>query len=96
MTKKTNLFFCYSPGYGSPPEEKQMASGQRGKAEGPSAKGGLPKHQFSTGFTRVCDSAGCHVSFIYKPNAFLIILEPLLRFGLKNYQISSGFIRYFD
>ena len=55
-----------------------------------------PKSSFSTGFIRVCDLARCHVSFIYKPHAFLIILEPNLRFGLGNHQNSSGFIRYFD
>ena len=40
--------------------------------------------------------AGCHVRFIYKPNAFLIILEPILRFWLQNHQNSPGLIRYFD
>ena len=40
--------------------------------------------------------AECHVRFIYKPNAFLIILEAILRFGLQNDQYSTGFIRYFD
>ena len=38
----------------------------------------------------------CHVRFIYKPNAFLMILEPILRFWLQNHQNSTGFIRYFD
>ncbi len=38
----------------------------------------------------------CRVRFIYKPNAFLIILEVILRFGLQNHQSSTGFIRYFS
>ncbi len=54
------------------------------------------KSSFSTGFIRVCDLARCHVSFIYKPNAFLIILGSILRFGLQNHQNTSVFIRYFD
>ena len=40
--------------------------------------------------------AKCHVRFIYKPNAFLIILGAFLRSGLQNHQYSTGFIRYFD
>ncbi len=64
-----------------------------------SSDGGLlasQKSSFSTGFIRVCDLARCHVSFIYKHHAFLIILGPILWFGLKIHQNSSGFIRYFD
>ncbi len=38
---------------------------------------------------------GCHVEFIYKRNAFLIILEANLRFGPQNDQNPTGFIRYF-
>ena len=37
--------------------------------------------------------AECHVVYSEKPNAFLIILEAILRFGLQNDQISTGFIR---
>ena len=37
----------------------------------------------------------CHVEFIYKRNAFLIILETILRFGPQINQNSTGFIRYF-
>ena len=37
----------------------------------------------------------CHVEFIYKRNAFLIILEAILRFGPQINQNSTGFIRYF-
>ncbi len=57
---------------------------------------GSPKHQFSTGFIRFFDTAECHVVYSEKPNAFLIILEAILRFGLQNDQSSTGFIRYFD
>ena len=39
--------------------------------------------------------AGCHVIHSEKPNAFLIIWEVILRFGLENHQSSTGFIRYF-
>ena len=35
-------------------------------------------------------------SFSGKPNAFLIISDAILRFGLQNDQNSTGFIRYFD
>ncbi len=38
----------------------------------------------------------CHVVYSEKPNAFLIIFEAILRFGLQNDQISTGFIRYSD
>ena len=31
-----------------------------------------------------------------KPNAFLIILDAILRFGLQNDQSSTGFIRFSD
>ena len=51
------------------------------------------KSSFSTGFIRFCDMAKCHVVYSEKPNAFLIILEAILRFGLQNDQNSSGFIR---
>ena len=37
----------------------------------------------------------CHVRFIYKRNAFLIILEAFLRFRLKKSSFSTGFIRVF-
>ena len=37
----------------------------------------------------------CHVRFIYKRNAFLIILEAFLRFRLENHQFDTGFIRVF-
>ena len=40
--------------------------------------------------------AECHVLFSYKRNAFLIILEAFLRFGLKKSSFSTGFIRFFD
>ena len=39
--------------------------------------------------------AKCHVRFIYKRNAFLIILEAILRFWLKKSSFSTGFIRVF-
>ena len=48
---------------------------------------------FSTGFIRFFDMAECHVRYIYKPNAFLIILEAFLRFWLENHQFETGFIR---
>ena len=54
------------------------------------------KSSFSTEFIRFCDMAECHVPFIYKPNAFLILLGAFLRFGHRNPQSSTGFIRYFD
>ena len=38
------------------------------------------KSSFSTGFIRFSDMAKCHVRFIYKRNAFLIIFEAILRF----------------
>ena len=38
----------------------------------------------------------CHVVYSEKPNAFLIILDAILRFGLQNDQSSTGFIRCFD
>ncbi len=47
-------------------------------------------------FIRFADMSTRHVRFIYKPNAFLIILEAILRFGPQNDQYSTGFIRYFD
>ena len=43
-------------------------------------------HPFSTGFIRFFDMVKRHVRFIYKPNAFLIILEAVLRFWLENDQ----------
>ena len=39
-----------------------------------------PNSPFSTGFIRFFDMAKCHVHFIYKPNAFLIILGAFSRF----------------
>ena len=57
---------------------------------------GVQKHQFSTGFIRFFNMVKCHVVYSEKPNAFLIILEAILRFGLQNDQNSTGFIRYFD
>ena len=48
------------------------------------------------GFIRLFDMAECHVEFIYKRNAFLIISDAILRFGLPNDWNSTGFIRYFD
>ena len=54
-----------------------------------------PKSQFSTGFIRVFDMVKCHVRFIYKRNAFLIILEAFLRLPLGNHQFYTGFIRVF-
>ena len=39
--------------------------------------------------------AECHVKFIYKRNAFLIIFEAILRFWLKKSSFSTGFIRVF-
>ena len=54
------------------------------------------KSSFSTGFIRLFDTAECHVVHSEKPNAFLIILEAILRFGLQNNQNSTGFIRHFD
>ena len=54
---------------------------------------GTQKSSFSTGFIRFFDMAECHVRFIYKPNAFLIILEAFLRFWLGNHQFETGFIR---
>ena len=56
----------------------------------------VQKHKFSTGFIRFCDMMKCHVVYSEKPNAFLMMLEAILRFGLQNDQNSSGFIRYFD
>ena len=38
--------------------------------------------------------AECHVEFIYKRNAFLIIFEAILRFWLKKSSFSTGFIRF--
>ena len=49
-----------------------------------------------TGFVRFSDMAKCHVRFIYKPNAFLIILEAISRFWLDFHQFETGFIRFFD
>ena len=37
--------------------------------------------------------AECHVKFIYKRNAFLIIFDAILRFWLKKSSFSTGFIR---
>ena len=54
------------------------------------------RSSFSTGFIRFFDMAECHVVYSEKPNAFLIISEAILRFGLQNNQKSIGFIRYFD
>ena len=54
------------------------------------------KSSFSTGFIRFSDTAECHVVYSENPNAFLIILEAILRFGLQTDQNSTGFIRYFD
>ena len=51
------------------------------------------KSSFSTVFIRFSDMAQRHVRFIYKPNAFLIILEALLWFWLGNHQFETGFIR---
>ena len=42
------------------------------------------------------DMAECHVVYSGNPSAFFIIVEAILRFGLQNDQISTGFIRYFD
>ena len=56
----------------------------------------VQKHQNSTGFIRFSDMVGCHVVHSEKPNAFLIILEAILRLGLQNDPNSTGFIRYFD
>ncbi len=39
--------------------------------------------------------AECHVEFIYKRNAFLIISETIFRFWLKKVSFSTGFIRLF-
>ena len=47
------------------------------------------------GFIRFFDMAEGHVRFIYKRNAFLIILEAFLGFGLKKSSFSTGFIRVF-
>ena len=44
-------------------------------------------------FYKVFDIAECRVCFIYKRNAFLIILEAFLRFRLKKSSFSTGFIR---
>ena len=46
----------------------------------PAGPRGGAKWLNSTGFIRFSDMAECHVRFIYKRNAFLIILEALLRF----------------
>ena len=54
-----------------------------------------PESSFSTGFIRFFDTAECHVRFIYKRNAFLIILEAFLRFRLENHKFDTGFIRVF-
>ena len=40
--------------------------------------------------------AETYVVYSEKPNAFLIILETILRFGFENDPNSPGFIRYFD
>ena len=40
--------------------------------------------------------AKSHVTFSEKPNAFLIILGAILRFGPQIHQNSTGFIRYFE
>ena len=48
---------------------------------GPFFENGTKKSSFSTGFIRVWAWVDHHVRFIYKPNAFLIILEaPFLSF----------------
>ena len=73
----------------------------------PGSAGGLPgrphwellasqKSSFSTGFIRYFVMAECHVVYSEKPNAFLIILEAILRFGFQNDWNSTGFIRYSD
>ena len=49
-----------------------------------------PESQFSTGFIRLCDMAECHVGFIYKPNAFLIIQVPMCDFGSKMIKVPQG------
>ena len=53
-------------------------------------------HPFSSGFIRFSDMVKRHVRFIYKPNAFLIILGAFLRFGLQNHQFPTGSIRFCD
>ena len=55
------------------------------------AKSGIPKPPFSTGFIRFFDMVECRVRLIYKPNAFLIILEPFCDFASK----SSKFHRFY-
>ena len=57
---------------------------------------GVGKVLNTTGFIRFSDMVGGHVRFIYKPNAFLIIFDAVLRFGLQNHWNCTGFIRYFD
>ena len=81
---------------------EKMFAGPPAQAGGPArrrlglAEMAPPNSSFSTGFIRFFDMAECHVRFIYKPNAFLIILESILRFWLQNHQNSTGFIRYVD
>ncbi len=41
------------------------------------------KSSFSTGFIRFFDMAECYVVYSENPNAFLIILEAILRLGSK-------------
>ena len=40
--------------------------------------------------------ARTYVVYSEKPNAFLIIVEAILRFGLQNDSNSTGFIGYFE
>ena len=58
----------------------QIGVGPKGPKK---AKGSIPKPPFSTGFIRFFDMVECHVRLIYKPNAFLIILEPFCDFASK-------------
>ncbi len=44
---------------------------------------GLPKLLIFDRFYKVFDMAGCHVIHSEKPNAFLIIFDVILRFGLE-------------
>ena len=52
-----------------------------------------PKVSINDRFYKVLSMRIPHVRFIYKPNAFLIILDAILRFRLANHQFETGFIR---
>ena len=62
---------------------REIGEGPKGPTK---AKSSIPKPPFSTGFIRFFDMAETHVIYSENPNAFWIILEAILRFGLENHQ----------